>query len=384
MRRRNPNPLRSTITLLAAIGLSQPGAFAQGASREVEQVRYAVEIRQITLAPKQGRGGDLAGAAMAVGPSSDFFALIPRGDGAWRLDRVRGWSGVSPVVDQLALPGYFTKAETHDLEELEAAVYVTPDSHYALCAGTALWKLGTHRKKSSGGNSAGEPAGDSASESGSAGHMESLITVVDLETFKPIATLDTDALHSVPFDSVWMDKEGRGVIAASDSGPDGKRFLLQLAIPALTVEARCDYTDVAGADKTLHPVAKDERQCASFSSGSGLADYLAESTRYNSHASAAGYSCDDAGLEYCPQPDTISSDDRVAMGIEKEGHDTILGWKETRAIAVFFSVSTQKEFARLDVTQNPAHLELAVVGGEEYLLSLKNGAELTVYRLRAP
>jgi hypothetical protein len=208
------------------------------------------------------------------------------------------------------------------------------------------------------------------------------MTAVDLESFKPVASLRTDSLSLLNFHSVWMDKEGRGVIVTSDWGADGKNFLIQLGIPSLTVQARCEYSNVAGPNNTSHPIASQSGQCATFSSGSTFEAYLAEEPGITPPSSTHGYICRSPDLEYCPQPETFTSDGQIGMGIETEGHDNLLGsWVQTRAVAIFFSTSTKREFARMDLTHSSAYTKLAASGGKGYLLSLKDGSELTVYRL---
>ncbi len=68
--------------------------------------------------------------------------------------------------------------------------------------------------------------------------------------------------------------------------------------------------------------------------------------------------------------------------MDEEGHDDIFGgWVITRLTAVLFSAKTHTEIGEIDMRHNPPYTELTTVKGRDYLLWLKNGAELTVYQL---
>jgi hypothetical protein len=179
-----------------------------------------------------------------------------------------------------------------------------------------------------------------------------------------------------------MDPLGRIVITTRDFGPDNKHSVVQLAIPSLEVQAKCNYVAATEADRPALPIPSDEEACSKLTAGAPLDDYLKQEPLITPSPVAADYVCGDPALEYCPEPDTFTSDHRIGMGIETEGHDTLLGgWTETRAVAVFFSTSSKREFARLDVTHRAGYIRLVAANRQDYLLTLRDGSVLTVYSL---
>jgi hypothetical protein len=232
-----------------------------------------------------------------------------------------------------------------------------------LCVGRPWWNKRVH--------------GVSVGES----HTESILTLVDLASFKFIENLKTSTLDLLQFHSVWMDRLGNPVVAASDRSI-GKYFVLQLAMPSLKPGLRCDYSVVTDENPAEHPVPASAEACAAVTQNDSLEDYLREEPGASPSLAERGFTCSEPRLEYCPQPETFSTDRQVAMGVETEGHDNLLGsWVQSRAIAIFYSTGSKKEIARLDITQEPPYMKLASSNGNEYLLFLKDGSDLAVYRL---
>lgn len=95
-----------------------------------------------------------------------------------------------------------------------------------------------------------------------------------------------------------------------------------------------------------------------------------------------GFVCADKTAEYCPQPDRFTPDGLFALGVETEGHDGLFGgWIETRARGFLYSTSRHAQIGELDLTHYSPYLKLASADGQDYLLVLNAGSELTVYQL---
>lgn len=329
--------------------------------QQINRFSFAQRRPSWTLLDLRGRFEE---QSLAVTPAGDFLSFSPRRDGVWELYRVTAWNTNKPAVDHLLLPGYFSWHDQHDLEMLAVNLYVTPGGDYAVCSGTAEWL------KRVNGRAVGRA------------RMNSIITVIDLSTFKVINSVQTKAFNLLEFSSVALDRKGRILIESSSfkSTADKPRGeFLQLDVPSLHASPKCVYDN----EKPDQLVSITTRECSEDLGTSSLEDYLKTSSSYIPIPSQ--FVCSDTTAEYCPQPDRFTPDNLFGLGMLTEGHDNFLGsWVQTRATAILFSTKTHLQIGELDLTHQSHYLELASMNGKDYLLVLRAGSELTVYQLIDP
>lgn len=326
------------------------------------------QVSRISFGPKQPTwtlldlDGKFEQQALALTSTGDLLILSARRSGVWELYRVRDWNHEKPDTDHLQLPGYFSSRDQHDLESLEVNIYVTRDDAFAVCVGTAEWMKRVH----------GWRAGNARTVSS--------ITVIDLAGFNVVRSIQMKTVDPFEFQSIEMDAEGRIVVSRSSFVDRSRHELVNLDIPSLRQSQKCAYSvsydDKYRAKFTLITTEECNRILHSMS----LEDYL-EVFRPNASKSS-GFTCKDSKAGYCPQPDSFTPDRRFGLGMRTEGHDNLLGnWVQTRATAILFSADRHKEIGEIDMTHSPRHLRLAAVDGQDYLLSIRAGSELTVYQL---
>jgi hypothetical protein len=303
--------------------------------------------------------------AHALTASGDFLYFSPRSNGVWELYRIRDWSEDKPTVDLLQLPGYFSSDDADDLDELDAQIFVTPDGSFAVCAGSARWQ-----KRSN-----GRVVGDARSDN--------IISVIDLAAFKAVNFTHTTDFNLLEIQEVGMDAEGR-IRVSSFSGPSEEKErgeFVQLDIPSLHAGPKCIYDISYHVSERETPEAITVNECAQDLHSMSLRDYN-ESFIKQFPAISSGYVCNVTKAEDCPQTLDFTPDKQFGIGMDENGHDDFLGgWVTTRLTAVLFSAKTHREIGAIDMRHNPPYIELTTVKGKDYLLWLKNGSELAVYRL---
>jgi hypothetical protein len=328
-------------------------------------------VRQITFGPKQPRlrfpnvSSQFGVQAHALTASGDFLYFSPRSNGIWELYRIRDWSKEKPIIDQLQLPGYFSSHDAHDLDELDAQIFVTPDGSFAVCAGSARWQKQSH----------GRAQGD--------GKSDDIIAVIDLATFKAVNLIHTRDFNLLEYQEVGMDAEGRiRVFSISGATKEQERGeFAQLDIPSLHSGPKCIYDISYDHDGQEIPEPITVNECAQDLHSISLREYN-KSFIKQFPAISSGYVCKATKAEHCPQSLNFTPDKQFGIGIDEEGHDDIFGvWVTTGLTAVLFSARTQTEIGEIDMRHDPPYIELTSVKGKDYLLWLKNGAELTVYQL---
>ena len=346
------------IAVLAALSFSFLGA----------QVR---QIRQFTFAPKQPAWslfdleGQFARAALALTPSGDLLVLSPNRSGTWNLHRVRNWNLEKPSLDYLVLADYFSWRDQHNLENLTVNIYINHNGRYAICVGTSEWL------KRVGGKAVGYA------------HTASIITVIDLTTFKIANSLRINTTPPFEYQSIEMDEQDRLVVTDTTFGMKRRGEFVQLDLPMLTPCLKCDYDmiDNPGGENRLIPTTPSA--CEKILNSEQFDGYFKKLSPLPPRS--PGFVCKDSSAEYCPEPESFTPDGRFGIGVRTEGHDNFLGsWVQTRATAILFSAYTHSEIGELDMTHSAATLKLVSVNGTGYLLSIKFASELTVFQLEEP
>jgi len=329
-------------------------------------------LRRISLGPAQHWSlSDISGTfdrnAIALTPAGDVLLFSARRDGNWELYRARGWKTEKDSVERLILPGYFSLKDRQDLEELAADLFVTKDGAYAVCVGDARWLKRVH----------GKAVGNS--------RADNIVAVVDLATLKIAKSIHTKDLHIFDeFQEVSVDSDGRVLVTGSPLGSSATRALVRLAIPSLISGLKCEYASVPDKNAAAHAGAALDQDCEKALGSTSLENYSA--THHPAVAGDPQFRCADAALEYCPQPDEFTADQRFGLGLLTEGHDVFFGgWAETRAVAVIFSTQTRSEIGRLDLDKD-RDMGPYLAGDDEraYLLVLRKSTELRVYAVGSP
>jgi hypothetical protein len=180
-----------------------------------------------------------------------------------------------------------------------------------------------------------------------------------------------------------MDAEGR-IRVSSDSGATKEQErgeFVQLDIPSLHSGPKCIYGISYDHSARGIPEAITVNECAQDLHSTSLDEYN-KSFIKQFPAISSGYVCKATKAEHCPQTLDFTPDKQFGIGMDEEGHDDIIGgWVMTRLTAVLFSARTHTEIGEIDMSHNPPYIKLTTVKGKDYLLWLKNGAELTVYQL---
>lgn len=324
------------------------------------------QVRQFSFAPKQPEWtwSDLSGhfeqQSLAVTTTGDFLVFSANRAGTWNLYRIRDWDREKPSTDHIQMPGYFSSRDDHDLENLDAHLYVTPDGRHAICVATAEWL------KRVSGKAVGRA------------RTTSIITVIDLSTFKIVNSTQASAADPYEFQSVELDGDSRMLVISDTFGAKAHGEFVQLDIPSLRASNKCEYGFSDG--QYAHPAPVTADSCKENLRSMSLEEYLKAASPNPSRS--PGFTCKDTNIEYCPEPESFTPDKRFGLGMLTEGHDGFFGgWVETRATAIIFSTSWHAQIGEIDLTHQPARLELAAVNGQDYLLALRAGSQLTVYQL---
>lgn len=200
--------------------------------------------------------------AMAIAPNSDVVSFVPKGDGKWRLTRIRGWAEPSPTDQTIDVPGWtWKKGSSGNPEFAYAEVFVTADGKYAVCAAHASWM-----------------------NAGSFSTLDDLVSLVDLSSFTVVKTIRASDLGP----EIWelsLDPAGNVVLQAQTSKPvddfgrpnplpqgfraDGllvpgipfahvQMEMMLLSLPDLSSQGRCHFS------KTLRPdiIAVKDEDCS--------------------------------------------------------------------------------------------------------------------------
>lgn len=328
-------------------------------------------VRQITFGPKPpplrfpNVSSKFGVQAHALTASGDFLYFSPRSNGVWELYRIRDWSKDKLIIDHLQLPGYFSSHDAHDLDEIDAQIFVTPDGSFAVCAGSASWQKRSH----------GKAVGDAKSDN--------IISVIDLATFKAVILTHTTDFNLLEYQEVGMDAEGRIRVSSTSGAAKGKERgeFVQLDVPSLHAEPKCIYDISYDSSEREVPKAITVNECAQDLHSVSLREYN-ESFVKQFPPISPGYVCNVTKPGNCPETLDFTPDKQFGIGMDEVGHDDIFGgWVVTRLAAVLFSAKTHTEIGEIDMRHNPPYTELATVNERDYLLWLKDGAELFVYQL---
>lgn len=326
-----------------------------------------VKVRDFNISEPQDRHAHFA---MAVTPAGDVLSLIARDTGNWELHRIRDW-GVGPIAsDKLLLEGYFSKKDEKDMESARAAVFVTKDGNYAICVGEAqwlkrplLWVPFPVRGRMIKGTA----------------HADDIITVVDLSTFKTVATVRSAELGLLEFhQSIKLDDENRVLI---DSGSGNNGAFVRLSVPSLSVGPKCTYTRIYDSAIQWHREVTDASACvASLGGAITLEQYYQREFPHFEWPAV----CKGNAAKFCHEVGHFSPDGKYGLAERADGHDgSFGGWVVSHHSYIVFSNAKRSDIGEIEVpTDASAHGLLAYYDGRDYLLLLQDGTRLTVYELQ--
>jgi len=310
---------------------------------------------------------------MVVTPAGHVLSLIARDTGNWELHRIRDWD-VGPIAsDKLLLEGYFSKKDQKDLESIKAAVFVTKDGNYAICVGEAQW---VKRPLVWVPFPLRGPA-----VKGSA-HADDVVTVVDLSTFKIVATARTAELGLLEFHrSIKLDNDDRVFIDSASGKPEHGAFV-RLSVPSLTAGPKCTYARIYDSALQWHREVTDANACeASLGGTINLEQYF---QREFPHFELPAV-CKRNAAEFCLYAGHFSADGKYGLAQRVDGHDMVFfpGRVVTRHSYIVFSSAKRSDIGEIKVPADAsAGGLLAYYGGRDYFLLLQDGTRLTVYELQ--
>ena len=162
--------------------------------------------------------------AMSVEPDHSVLAFEADKNGKWPLIRVRDWWSDHPKSETITIPGW-SASDAANLEYLGTDLQLTPDGHYAVAFSIARWQSPSHEKTA--------PAQK-------ARPADTLITVVDLQTFKIVSSVHSLALYLTSPDAQRIISNQALALRGTDyaSGNAGHVFRL-LSLPNLTPGQQC-------------------------------------------------------------------------------------------------------------------------------------------------
>jgi hypothetical protein len=300
---------------------------------------------------------------VAATPSGDVLSFIAKNTGEWQLHRVRNWLSESPGEEKLLLPGYFSKTDQKDLELLTAGVFVSRDGAYAVCVGSAEWLKRIR----------GRAVGNARSDD--------VISVVDLATFKIVATVRTRALDLYEFHGVTLDDDGYVRVSSLSSGKLKHDAFIRLSVPSLQPAPRCTYDWSTDAGK-LRVESTADRRCLESLKPKTLEEYIDEKRPSSIHEPIA---CENNGADFCRLPDQrFTSDGKFGVADSDEGHDNLFGsYVTTRSSYVIFSTSKRADVGEIKLpTDDLAKSMLIALAGRDYLVVVRDGTLFGVYELR--
>lgn len=306
---------------------------------------------------------------IATTPGGDAISFVAKDTGDWELYRVSNWLGETPSVKKLVLPGYFSKRDSRKdeerLEQLSTDVFVTRDGAYAVCVGSAWWL------KRVSGRAVGS------------GLSNEIISVVDLSTFKIVATIQTKDLSLLEFHSVNLDSEG--YVRVDSLGTSGKvqhGEFIRFRVPSLEAGPRCDYDWIDDYPGKRHPKPTTDSRCDEALRSKALADYLREE---EPEILPRPEVCENNKSEFCRVPTReFTSDGKFGIGSEIEGHDNIFGsYVITSESLIVFSSSRGVDIGKIEEPTDDSSREKSTsLGGRDYLLVIQGGTHLMVFELR--
>jgi hypothetical protein len=331
-----------------------------------------VKVRDFNISEPQDR---LALFAMAVTPAGDVLALVARDTGNWELHRIRDWN-VGPIVsDKLLLQGYFSKKDQKDLETgVKAAVFVTKDGNYAICIGEAQWQQRPLMWV---------PFPLRGPAIKGTAHADNVITVVDLSTFKIVATARTAELGLLEFhQSIKLDSEDRVFIDSGSSGKPEHGAFVRLSVPSLTAGPKCTYARIYDSAQQWRRQVTDANACeASLGGAINLEGYFQrEFPRFEWPAVCTGNAA-----EFCHRAGYFSADGKYGLAQRVDGRERVFffGWVVTYRSYIVFSSAKRSDIGEIKVPADAsAGGLLAYYGGRDYLLVLLGGTRLTFYELQ--
>ena len=303
---------------------------------------------------------------MAVTPTKEVLSLVAKDTGEWELYRAANWLDQKPTIEKLPLPGFFSKRDSKrdgkPIETMRAQVFATRDGKYAICVGSAEWL-----KRVSG---------------WAVGHATSddVISVVDLSTFKIVATAQTESFELLEFHGVVLDDDGFVRVESSSSGLKHGAFV-RLSIPSLEAGPKCAYDWIEDSPGKRYPQPTTDEECHEILKTRALGDYLHEGQVLSAQNVKV---CVNNNSEFCHIPGELTADGKFGVGHRSDGHDNFFGsWVTTSNSYVIFSASRGIDIGEIkEPTNDSFHSSLASVRGQDYLLVLQSGTHLMVYELQ--
>jgi len=316
---------------------------------------------------------------LALTPDQALLALIPQDQGRWKLTRLTGWNTSSPKEEALNFDG-FSEEQRHTWGAgIGAGLIVSPDGHYVVTRiqTEAPGMLSTARR-----------------------NTDAIIHVVDLQTFKSVLTRETT--EPLLAGSIWSFTPEGNLISEIGAGNQVKGRIdsisetaAALSLPNLQASLTCHYQENYGAIETIGNSTHRDVTISDVSQNCSALMTLAKASDlkglYHSNSTVTRVS---KQLDFHPSGVSntwnnqcgildVSKQEKFVLYECVTGHQT---WYDTvkstsRSYSVL-SVTEAKQIGSISVPpEKPVAAILSTVDGQDYLLILQNGVQLSIYSL---
>jgi hypothetical protein len=305
--------------------------------------------------------------SLATTPKDDILSFVATGSGNWVLYRASAWLTAKPTVQKLILRGFYSRNDKERdgraLETLDARVFSTQDGAYAICIGSAEWLKRVN----------GQSVGDAISDD--------FISIVDLQSFKVIATAHTGKLELFEFHEIDLDDEGFIRIGSLASGKDKHSAFIRLSVPSLQPGPRCAYDSIAESSGKYRRQVITESECSATLKAKPLDEYLEEGRPLPQLKPSV---CNDNKSNFCQIGGQVTPDNKFGVGLWETGHDTLFGGYSTSSSKfIIFSLSRGVDIREIkEPTNDSFHMRLFSIDGIDYISVAQSGTHLMIYKLQ--
>jgi hypothetical protein len=203
-------------------------------------------------------GAKGARSAILALPDETILAFVVSPNADWRLYRVHNWVDAKPSWDSISISTAFVPSLQRNLRDLQPRLLKTSDNRFVLC----VTEAGSYETRFLRVTSASS---------------YTAISVVDLETFKPIANVKLASLNANNFHVRRIDQEDQVLIENNNNveGIPVSTVFLRLTVPSLSAGSKCEFHWARDASARMFRPAEPSEGCKlSIPKGTTLDEYI--------------------------------------------------------------------------------------------------------------
>lgn len=307
-------------------------------------------------------------SAMLALPDGTILAFVVSPNADWRLYRVHNWLDAKPSWDSISISAAFLPSVQRNLRDLKPRLLKTSDNKFVLCVAEAdSYETRFLRVTSASSDTA--------------------ISVVDLETFKPVTNMKLGSLRAENFHVHRVDQEDQVLIQKNNNvdGVPTSTVFLRLTVPSLSPGPKCEFRWAPDANvRTFQPADASDGCKLAIPKGLTLDEYIKEPTAQL--ASNLPF-CEGNPVRFCKSGSiaSLTTDNSFAISELSAGRDAFpIGYTWTYHSYLVFSCHDRSDIGEIKVPpQADVHAALATKSGKDYLLVMESGCRFTAYELRA-